>query len=657
MAPERVDDPTLQQPWQALFDPKSGLRYYWNPVTNVTQYQRPESVAAAVPVPSYQQDYGSVHVKADPHAHLGVAGDYGYDRGANGHSYGHSNGPSSVSQSHHAHIPTQAQPAAHSGPVTPAEYRRQHDLHVQGDNLPDPYQTFEAANFPRDILEEIYRAGFKYPTPIQAQAWPIAVTGRDLVAIAKTGSGKTCGFLLPGLLHIQATRKDPRMGPTLLVLAPTRELAVQTKQEADKFGRTSGIKNTCVYGGAPKSSQLRDLQYGVQIVIATPGRLNDFLESNQVRLGQVSYLVLDEADRMLDMGFEPQIQKIVRTLPARRQTLFFSATWPKEVKQIARQFVNNQTVHVFVGAVEDKLVANKSITQHILMVEQHDKMSELARVLRAKPGNDRIIIFCTTKRTCDQLARNLARDFRAAAIHGDKKQQERDYVLASFKEGRMPILVATDVAARGLDIPHVTAVINFDFPTGVEDYIHRIGRTGRAGATGEAYTFFTSADGKHARELIQVLTDSGQAVPPKLASLAMYSRGGGGGRSRWAAGPSSFPSYGGGSTGFGSSWGAPSIGLPASTVRDRSPVRERSPVRDRDAGRDRDDRKRDSDRGRDRRRSRSRSRSRDRSRRSRSKSRDRSRDRRRRSRSRSRSRDRRDRKRDSPSYGRYSPRR
>ena len=198
---------------------------------------------------------------------------------------------------------------------------------------------------------QIRRAGYQEPTPIQAQSWPVALRGSDLISIAKTGSGKTCGFLLPGFSHCAATRKDPRAGPTMCVLAPTRELAVQIKEEADKFGRSGGFRNTCAYGGAPKGPQLRDLRYGVHLVIATPGRLNDFLEAGAVRLHQVSYLVLDEADRMLDMGFEPQIQRIVRQVPPARQTLFFSATWPKEVKSIAAQFVSADAVCVFVGQV------------------------------------------------------------------------------------------------------------------------------------------------------------------------------------------------------------------------------------------------------------------------------------------------------------------
>ena len=247
----------------------------------------------------------------------------------------------------------------------------------------------------------------------------------------------------------------------------------------------------CVYGGAPKGPQLRDLQVGVELVIATPGRLNDYLESQQVNLTQVSYLVLDEADRMLDMGFEPQIQKIVRSIPTARQTLFFSATWPREVKQIAAQFVTHQTVHIFVGGVEEKLVANKAIRQQVdVMSSSHEKNGRLMEILRSK-RNERVIIFCSTKRMCDQLSYSVGREFGAPAIHGDKKQSERDWVIANFKNGRNPVMVATDVAARGLDIPNVTAVVNYDFPNGVEDYIHRIGRTGRAGASGEAFTFFT----------------------------------------------------------------------------------------------------------------------------------------------------------------------
>ena len=270
---------------------------------------------------------------------------------------------------------------------------------------------------------QIQRAGYKEPTPIQAQAWPVALGGADLIAIAKTGSGKTCGFLLPGFMHTMALRKDPRQGgPTMLVLAPTRELAVQIKEEADKFGRSAGVRNTCAYGGAPKGPQLRDFRFGVHLIIATPGRLNDFLEAGAVRLDNTSYLVLDEADRMLDMGFEPQIQRIVRCVPPARQTLFFSATWPREVKAIASQFVRPDAVRVFVGGVEDRLVANKAITQFVDVLNHGgDKLPRLKEILASKAGA-RVIIFCSTKRMCDQLQFQLGREHRAAAIHGDKRQ-------------------------------------------------------------------------------------------------------------------------------------------------------------------------------------------------------------------------------------------
>lgn len=360
------------------------------------------------------------------------------------------------------------------------EWRRRHDMTVQGADPPDPFTTFEAAQFPQDMMNEIAKAGFSAPTPIQAQSWSVAMSNRDVIAIAKTGSGKTCGYLLPGMMHIKAKVVDPRNGPTLLVLAPTRELAVQIKDEADKFGRTSRIGNTCLYGGAPKGPQLRDIRMGVAIAIATPGRLNDFLESRQVNLGQATYLVLDEADRMLDMGFEPQIQKIMGHLPPGRQTLFYSATWPREVRAIAEKFVRNSPVQVFIGSA-DSLVANKAITQNVEVCAPFDKARRVEAILRSVGRGQKVIVFCSSawgrklgavpsspltrprpaaKRMCDQLSRSLEREFGASAIHGDKTQQERDWVLRAFRDGSRPVMVATDVAARGLDVPNVAAVIS-----------------------------------------------------------------------------------------------------------------------------------------------------------------------------------------------------
>ncbi|KAI5063784.1 hypothetical protein GOP47_0020454 [Adiantum capillus-veneris] len=363
-------------------------------------------------------------------------------------------------------------------------YRIQHEITVIGEDVPPPLMTFDEGNFPSEIIKELRAAGFTAPTPIQAQSWPIALQKRDIVAIAKTGSGKTLGYLLPAFLRLLHIKGNSRAGPIVLVLAPTRELATQIQDEAVKFGRSSRITSTCVYGGAPKGPQLRDLERGADIVIATPGRLNDFLEAKKVSLRQVSYLVLDEADRMLDMGFEPQIRKIVKDVPSSRQTLMFTATWPKEVRKIAADLLVN-AAHVNIGNA-DELTANKAITQHVEVVQPFHKQRRLEEILRNQEPGAKVIIFCSTKKMCDQLARSLSRGFRAVAIHGDKSQSERDHVLAQFKAGRCPILVATDVAARGLDVKDIRVVINYDFPTGVEDYVHRIGRTGRAGATGRA---------------------------------------------------------------------------------------------------------------------------------------------------------------------------
>ncbi|XP_015900083.2 DEAD-box ATP-dependent RNA helicase 46 [Ziziphus jujuba] len=407
--------------------------------------------------------------------------------------------------------------------LSPAEvYRQQNEVTATGDNVPAPFVTFEATGFPPEILREIYSAGFSSPTPIQAQTWPIALQSRDIVAIAKTGSGKTLGYLIPAFILLRQRHNNPQNGPTVLVLAPTRELATQIQDEVIKFGRSSRVSCTCLYGGAPKGPQLKELDRGADIVVATPGRLNDILEMKKIDFGQVSLLVLDEADRMLDMGFEPQIRKIVNEIPPRRQTLMYTATWPKEVRKIAGDLLVNP-VQVNIGSV-DELAANKAITQYVEVVLQMEKQRRLEQILRAQERGSKVIIFCSTKRLCDQLTRSIGCNFGAAAIHGDKSQGERDWVLNQFRSGKSPVLVATDVAARGLDIKDIRVVINYDFPTGVEDYVHRIGRTGRAGATGVSYTFFSEQDWKYAADLIKVLEGANQCVPPEVREIAM--RGG-----------------------------------------------------------------------------------------------------------------------------------
>ncbi|KAL9454839.1 hypothetical protein AB3S75_010276 [Citrus x aurantiifolia] len=547
------EDPTLPKPWKGLVDGRTGYLYFWNPETNVTQYERPAMMAppksSSVPVSSSVQvqqfsqgqrhgyspenednRYGGRDTNAGSKLEAGTRGNQSA-RGGPVQSHNIPNGTASVGVGQGGSS-TRGHGSSVGGiSISSEAYRRRHEVTVSGDEVPPPFMSFEATGFPPELLREVHNAGFSSPTPIQAQSWPIALQSRDIVAIAKTGSGKTLGYLLPGFIHLKRCRNDPRLGPTVLVLSPTRELATQIQDEAVKFGKSSRISCTCLYGGAPKGPQLKDIDRGVDIVVATPGRLNDILEMRRISLNQVSYLVLDEADRMLDMGFEPQIRKIVKEVPARRQTLMYTATWPREVRKIAADLLVNP-VQVNIGNV-DELAANKAITQHIEVLAPMDKHRRLEQILRSQEPGSKIIVFCSTKKMCDQLARNLTRQFGAAAIHGDKSQSERDYVLNQFRAGRSPVLVATDVAARGLDIKDIRVVVNYDFPTGVEDYVHRIGRTGRAGATGVAYTFFGDQDSRYASDLIKLLEGAKQQVPRELRDMA--SRGGGMGRPRrWA---------------------------------------------------------------------------------------------------------------------------
>ncbi|EKX52111.1 hypothetical protein GUITHDRAFT_65410, partial [Guillardia theta CCMP2712] len=403
-----------------------------------------------------------------------------------------------------------------SCPKEVVEWRKSHEITVAG-GCPDPFFTFRELPVPQVLQDQLLRAGFSGPSVIQAQTWPAALKGRDVIGVAKTGSGKTLGFLVPGFMHIMNDGlKNPRMGPLILVLAPTRELATQIQEECIKFGSCIHIRSCCVYGGAPKGPQLRELRSGAHIVIATPGRLNDFLEQGMINLQQVSYLVFDEADRMLDMGFEPQIRKILDRIPGKRQTLFYTATWPKEVRRLASDFLDKPCI-VYIGDT-DTLVANKDVTQVIKVIDDRfgEKDMILQDIIRGEGVGSRIIIFCSTKRMCDQLERNLSRMVPCAAIHGDKDQGQRTRILNDFKAGQCCVMIATDVAARGLDIKEVKAVINYEFPSNTEDYIHRIGRTGRAGAKGTAYTFFTKKDASKASSLIKILEGAGQEVPPQL---------------------------------------------------------------------------------------------------------------------------------------------
>uniref|UniRef100_A0A8C9VUV4 RNA helicase n=1 Tax=Scleropages formosus TaxID=113540 RepID=A0A8C9VUV4_SCLFO len=418
------------------------------------------------------------------------------------------------------------------------EFRRKKEITIKGSGCPKPVTSFSQAQFPHShvkyVMDVLMQQNFKEPTAIQAQGFPLALSGRDMVGIAQTGSGKTLSYLLPAIVHINhqpyLERGD---GPICLVLAPTRELAQQVQQVAYDYGKSSRIKSTCVYGGAPKGPQIRDLERGVEICIATPGRLIDFLEAGKTNLRRCTYLVLDEADRMLDMGFEPQIRKIVEQIRPDRQTLMWSATWPKEVQRLAEDFLRDY-VQINVGALE--LSANHNILQIVdvcMESEKDNKLLQLMEEIMAEKEN-KTIIFVETKKRCDDLTRRMRRDgWPAMCIHGDKSQPERDWVLTEFRSGKAPILIATDVASRGLDVEDVKFVINYDYPNSSEDYIHRIGRTARSTNKGTAYTFFTPGNLRQARELIRVLEEARQAINPKLLQLVDSGRGGGGGRSRF----------------------------------------------------------------------------------------------------------------------------
>lgn len=289
-------------------------------------------------------------------------------------------------------------------------FRREKQITVSGSDVPKPVTTFDEAGFPGYVMSEVKAQGFTEPTAIQSQGWPMALTGRDVVGIAETGSGKTLTYCLPAIVHINAQPLlAPGDGPIVLVLAPTRELAVQIQQEITKFGRSSRIRNTCVYGGVPRGPQIRDLQRGVEVCIATPGRLIDMLESGKTNLRRVTYLVLDEADRMLDMGFEPQIRKIISQIRPDRQTLMWSATWPKEVRQLAADYLKD-FIQVNIGSMD--LSANHRITQIVEVMSEGEKRTKMIAHLEKVMENkeNKVLIFTSTKRTADEITRFLRQD-------------------------------------------------------------------------------------------------------------------------------------------------------------------------------------------------------------------------------------------------------
>jgi len=393
--------------------------------------------------------------------------------------------------------------------------------------------------FPNGLMNFLCEAGFKAPTPIQAHAWPALVDGKDVIGVAKTGSGKTLGYLLPGYIKVKreemsgAVNCEHSRGPAMLILAPTRELCQQIYEESERFGKPAQITTACVFGGADKNGQRRQLWGGPHCVVATPGRLNDFLEDRSMKIGQVLYLVLDEADRMLDMGFEPQVRKMTEYLPATRQTALFTATWPPEVRNVART-LTDQPTHIQVGSSEH--TSNADISQHIIKVRsERDKMDFLEKTIFAKlqETGGAALIFTKTKRAAADMFRQLSKaGAPIVCLHGDMEQRERDHSLWAFKQGKAKVLVATDVAQRGLDIKNVQMVVNYDPPANIDDYVHRIGRTGRAGEKGDAYTLLYETEKGPAENIAKAMKKSGQTVPPELQEIVT---GGGGG---WAGGNS-----------------------------------------------------------------------------------------------------------------------
>lgn len=368
---------------------------------------------------------------------------------------------------------------------------------------------------------------FERPSPIQSQSWPILLAGRDAVAVAATGSGKTLAFLLPAIKHILANGGAKRnRQPRVLVLSPTRELAMQSFDVATVAGGAVGLKSICLYGGVPKYEQRRAIRAGVQLVVATPGRLLDLCSEESCSLSSVDFVILDEGDRMLDMGFEPDVKRIMALVKPRkeRQTVMFSATWPFSVQELASSFLKGDAVKICIaregGSLDfDAPQANTSITQHVELIDERNKEQRLIELLRKyHKGGNRVLVFCLYKKEAARVLRLLQRKgfSKACGIHGDMNQGARSEALMSFKNGSNPILVATDVAARGLDIPDVEFVLNVTFPLTIEDYVHRIGRTGRGGKTGVSHTLFTVGEKKLAGDLVEVLKDAGQVVPPEI---------------------------------------------------------------------------------------------------------------------------------------------
>lgn len=401
------------------------------------------------------------------------------------------------------------------------EYRKSLAIRVSGFDVPKPIKTFEDCGFSAQIMNAIKKQGYEKPTSIQCQALPVVLSGRDIIGIAKTGSGKTAAFVLPMIVHIMDQPElQKEEGPIGVICAPTRELAHQIYLESKKFAKAYGIRVSAVYGGMSKLDQFKELKAGCEIVVATPGRLIDMLKMKALTMMRATYLVLDEADRMFDLGFEPQVRSIVGQIRPDRQTLLFSATMPRKVEKLAREILSDP-IRVTVGEVG---MANEDITQVVQVIpSDSEKLPWLLEKLPEMIDQGDTLVFASKKATVDEIESQLAqRGFKVAALHGDKDQASRMDILQKFKSGIYHVLIATDVAARGLDIKSIKSVVNFDIAKDMDMHVHRIGRTGRAGdKDGVAYTLITQKEARFAGELVNSLIAAGQNVSVELMDLAM----------------------------------------------------------------------------------------------------------------------------------------
>lgn len=393
-------------------------------------------------------------------------------------------------------------------------------IKVKGKGCPKPIKTWAQCGVSGKVLDVLKKYNYEKPSPIQCQAIPAIMSGRDVIGIAKTGSGKTLAFLIPLLRHIDVnSHLDANDGPIGLIMTPTRELATQIWAEFRKF-KSLGLRVVCVYGGTPISDQIAKLKSGAEIIVCTPGRMIDMLAANGGRvtnLRQCTYVVLDEADRMFDMGFEPQVMRIIDNIRPDHQTVMFSATFPRIMEALARRILN-KPIEIQVGG---RSVVCKDVEQHVILIDEENKFLKLLQILGENLEDERsAIIFVDKQESADGLLKELMHaGYACLALHGGIDQQDRDSTISDFKNNRIKVLIATSVAARGLDVKHCYLVINYDCPNHYEDYVHRCGRTGRAGNKGFAWTFITPEDARYSGEIIKALKLSENPVPSDVERL------------------------------------------------------------------------------------------------------------------------------------------